>query len=121
MCKNCPNALNWKFHNSKDGKIATISFKAWCDRDLYVWRWFTGGAGTKKDLTLAHEHSPLFKDILYGSFPFLLSSAFKIIGSENECGIPLFLVDGIYANRFIFDKPISHPTSEGGSTYTRRR
>lgn len=48
--KNCPLELKSQFHNSKNGKLATISYETIVDHGLYCWHWFAGRAGTNNDL-----------------------------------------------------------------------
>lgn len=40
--KKCPSVQKGQYHNTKDGKLATIGVEAWCDHQIYAWSWFSG-------------------------------------------------------------------------------
>lgn len=69
----------------------------------------------------AHGHVTSFQEIFNSSFPVIVSSPYRIVRSKNALDIFYFLVDGLYPNRLIFAKLISHPTEEGESTYNKRQ
>lgn len=77
-----------QFHNMKEGKLATVIAEAWCNRDFYIWHWFTGCAGTNNYKTVMRAQpavdlaSPLFTDRLIGSFDTHLDEKYKV----NEGG-----------------------------------
>ena len=114
LWKNCPKALKGQYYNPKDGRIAVISVEAWCDRDLYVWHWFSGRCGTNNDITVL-DASPLFNDILSGAW----KPDFEWTVGEESLTIPYFLVDGIYPKWAIFAKPLSVPVNEKEARYTK--
>eukprot|EP00171_Calliarthron_tuberculosum_P002978 IDg2978t1 len=87
--KNCPSALKGQYHNTKEGKLATIGIEAWCDRNLYIWHC----------IDLPNDYM-LHQD-----------------GQTRRMGY--FLVDGIYPRWTIFARPIHQPTREDESRYTK--
>lgn len=118
--KNCPTALKGQYHNSKDGKLATISVEAWSDGDLYIWHWNAGRCGTNNDITMV-EVSPLFQDILGCQYKFRLSRKYKIVDGGRERDMPYYLVDGIYPDWPLFVKPIHDAEEESHVVYTKRQ
>ena len=116
--KNCPHAHKGQYHNTKEGKLATIQVEAWCDRDLYVWHWFPGRCGTNNDKTMLAA-SPLFIDILNGTYKFRLFAPYRIFGSTSPRELPYFFADGIYPNWPLFAKPIHQPSNDAESKYTK--
>lgn len=40
--KNCLLELKGQYHNLKEFNFVKIEVEAWCDRYLYVWKWFSG-------------------------------------------------------------------------------
>lgn len=118
--KNCPSALKGQFHNSKEGKLATIVVEAWCDTHLYVWHWYAGRAGTNNDKTLV-AYSPLFSDIRTGKFKLQMGGDYRVRRGGMTRSQMYFLVDGIYYPWPMFAKPIHHPTSHAESRYTKKQ
>jgi len=64
--KNCPFSLKGQYHNTKEWKLVTIQVEAWCERNQYIWHWFTGTYGTNNDKTMLSV-SPLFNSMLNGT------------------------------------------------------
>lgn len=118
--KNCPASLKGQFHNSKEGKLATIVVEAWCDTQLYVWHWYAGRAGTNNDKTLV-TYSPLFTDILAGRYKLDLGEDYKVCRNRMLRRLCYFLVDGIYFPWPIFAKPIHDPMDTGEQIYTKKQ
>ena len=118
--KNCPFSEKGQYHNGKEGKMATIVVEAWCDRDLYIWSWFAGRAGTNNDLNVLAV-SPLIQSILRGDYLFRLEEGFKLTEKGPERTQLYLLGDGIYPNWPLFAKPIHQPTDEGQKCYTKRQ
>lgn len=50
--KNCSRAWKGQHFNPKEGKLATISCEAVCDRGLYCWHWYAGRCGTSNDISV---------------------------------------------------------------------
>lgn len=116
--KNCPYEVKGQFHNSNDGKLATMSVEAWCDSDLYVYHWFAGRCGTNNDKTMVN-FSPLFTDILSGSYSLRMDQPFRISAKGARRHDGYFIVDGIYPPWMIFARPIHSPMCESESRYTK--
>lgn len=117
--KNCPLELKGQYHNSKNGKLATISCEAVVDHGLYCWSWFAGRAGTNNDLTVM-QNSPFFTALLMGQRPLRLPERYFVNGEARDW--PLYLLaDGIYGDWAIFQKPISSPADEKESHLTQRQ
>ena len=106
--KNCPAAEKGQHLNKKDGKLASIQCEAWCDHDLYCWSWNSGRVGTNNDITVLYR-SPMFMDILNGTFKLRKRNGYKILRDGVRRILYYFLVDGIYPDWPIFVKPIQQP------------
>lgn len=65
--KKCPGKLKGQYHDTTNGKLATIMEEVWLDRSLYVLSWFARRPGTNNYLDVM-KVSPLITDIMRGSF-----------------------------------------------------
>lgn len=117
--KNFPKAYKGQCHNQKDGKLATISCEAVCDKRLYCWSWFSGRCGTNNDITVL-DHSPLFIDILNGRRKMTLPNGYYFNRQRRHWFLYL-LADGIYPNWYIFVKPIHTPINDIERDLTKRQ
>ena len=106
--KNCPTEEKGQHLNTKDGRLAAIQCEAWCDHDLYCWAWNAGRVGTNNDITVLYR-SPLFVDILNGTFKLRSRRGYKVLPNGIRRALYYLLVDGIYPEWPIFLKPIQQP------------
>lgn len=116
--KNCPIAHKGQYHNSKEGKLATIPAEAWCDRNLYIWHWFVGRTGTNNDINVL-MNSPLMQDILSGHYKLTTGESYKLVDDGVTRDMLYLLADGIYPDWIIFAKPIHHPTTVQEKEYSK--
>lgn len=118
--KNCPRAIKGQYFNPKaDGKLATISCEALCDRNLYCWHWFPGRCGTNNDITVL-DYSPLMNDILSGKRRMTVPEGYSLNGSPRSW-LLYMLVDGIYPEWSIFVGPNSAPLNDRELHMTKRQ
>lgn len=106
--KTRPASLIGQYHNTREGKMATIAVGAWCDRVLYIWYWLAGRCGTNNDQTL-RDGSPLFVSILNGTYDITLQNELHLHSALQKKKTGYFLVDEIYTRRTIFARPIHDP------------
>lgn len=92
--KNCPGSLRGQYHNTKEGKLATIAVEAYKDRDLYVSHWFACRCGTNNDKTLLEE-SPVFNSILNGMYDIKLLTDYRLHRRAPITRVGYFFVNGI--------------------------
>lgn len=116
--KNCPISHHGQYKNAKKGTMPTIGIEAWCDRSLYAWSWFSGRCGTNNDKTLL-AYSPLFMDILCGSFNLNLPTQYRIHGNGRNRTMGYMLADGIYPEWPIFVRPIHDAPTIGEQCYSK--
>ena len=116
--KNCPVSEKGQHLNKKDGKLASIQCEAWCDHDLYCWAWNAGRVGTNNDITVLYR-SPLFQDILNGTFSLKKRNGYKILRNGVRRFLFYFLVDGIYPDWPIFLKPIHQPINRDEKKFSK--
>lgn len=69
ICNNFHIPLKVQYHNTKEGEEVAIQMDAWFDRDLYGRHCFVGRCSTNSDNRMVYL-SPLFPDILSGSYTF---------------------------------------------------
>lgn len=117
---NCPLQLKGQYHSSIDGPLATIQVESWVDHDLYFCHWFSGSCCTNMNKTMVGM-SPLFRDILSGSYKFKLPSVHRT-GEAGTCrDFPYFFSDLVYPNWPMLVKPIHSPQSPEEIKFTQRQ
>lgn len=94
-CNNCPSAKKVQYHNSKEGKLSTVSVEVWCDHSVYVWNCFAGRTGTNNNLRLLSV-LPLFNDILTGKFNTHVLTPYKLLPNSRDRHLAYFLANVIY-------------------------
>lgn len=117
--KNCPRSLKGQYHNPKDGKLATISCEAMCDRNLYCWHWYAGRCGTNNDITVL-DNSPLINDILSSRRRMSIPGGYSVNGVMRSW-LLYILVDGIYPDWAIFVGPNHAPLNDKERHMTKRQ
>lgn len=120
LWKNCPTALKGKYQKSKNSNMASIQVEAWCDRDLYCWHWSAGRCGTTNDKAMI-QSSPLFNNILSGTYDFRLSQRYRVFGGGSYRELPYFLVDSVYPEWPLFAKPGRSAQSQKELAYIQRQ
>lgn len=115
--ENCPLELQGQYHNSKDGKMATIKIEACCDRDPYISHWFAGRHRTNNDQTMVSLY-PLFSYILSGRYVLKLPCTYNLTTASISRDEPYFLGEGIYQ---LWPIPINRPDSRGEDDYSKRQ
>lgn len=98
----------------------TMRVQAWCDQDLYCWSWFAIRCGTNNYLTLM-EFSPLFTDVLTGSFSLSLPVPYRLFRTSATRHMTYFLVNGIYLEWKIVVRPIYDAPTPGKIAYSKRQ
>lgn len=108
--KELPKAWKGQYHNPKNEKLATISFKALFDRDFYCWHWRVGCCGINNDLAIMNN-SPLMTDIMSRRKTMTLLEGYVVNGQHREF-LLYMLVDGIYTPWVISMRPVSPPQND---------
>lgn len=90
--KNCPVSLKGQYHNTKDGKLATIAVERWADRDLFLWHYIAGRSSTINDKTI-FEVSSIFNYILNGTYDTNLFNDYRYNLNAQKKGIGYFLAE----------------------------
>ena len=106
--------------NKAASKLAIMTCEAWADRGLYCWHWFAGRPGTSNDINVVFR-SPLFREIMDGSFKFRSRLPYKVTPKGKLRTLLYLLADGIYPNWPVFAKPMHRAESAGEKRYSQRQ
>ena len=112
--KNCPTAWRGMFTRGDKG-VPTMILEAVASRNLRIWHFFFGTAGSNNDINVLNR-SPLFIDVLKGIAPRV---HFTVNGKQYDTGY--YLADRIYPEWAVFVKTIPGPQTQKDKLYAKEQ